>query len=291
MIDKKIFYCWFGDNEMSDLDKRCMETWAKFCPDYEIIKISEDNYNWELNPYAKIGYEAGNWSAVSNAARLEFLEHNNGFYLDTDVQLFKSLDELRVFDGGFITEFESGQPDSGILGRGENFPKFYKEVYSRLLPGTVLHKEFIQVLFRDYDVKGETQRTFDDGFTILGEEFFPTVRTGLFTENTIGIHHFENTWINNRVPIYDGFYPFPKLKVYVGNKMIHEDDAPMATFKVKNLKKKWTDPDMLGKTDYFFNPRVVKLSNRDFEAERINYDKFAPQHHTVTVSGMIVTWI
>lgn len=291
MIDKRIFYCWFGHGEMSDLDKQCMATWTKFCPDYEIVRIDETNYDWESNPYAKIGYEAGNWSAVSNAARLEFLKNNNGFYLDTDVQLFKSLDEMRVFDGGFITEFESGQPDSGVLGRGEVFPKFYDEVYSRLVPGTVLHKEFIQVLYRDYDVKGEPQRTFDDGFTVLGEEYFPTVRTGLFTKNTIGIHHFENTWVNNKVPVTDGFHPFPRLKVYIGNKLIRTDHAPEVEFVVKNLRKKWNESDMLGKTDYFFNPRVVKLSNRDFEAERINYDRFSPQHHTVTASGMIVTWI
>jgi len=291
MIDKKIFYCWFGDKEMSDLNKKCIESWKKFCPGYEIIRISEENYDWESNPYAKIGYEAGNWSAVSNAARLEFLKNHNGFYLDTDVQLLKSLDELRVFDGGFITEFESGQPDSGVLGRGEVFPKFYDEVYSRLVPGTVLHKEFIQVLFRDYDVKGQSLKTYDDGFTVLGEEYFPTIRTGLFTKNTIGIHYFENTWVNNKVPIYDGFYPFPKLKVYLGDKLIHTDDAPEVIFINKNLKKKWTDADMLGKTDYFFNPKVVKISCRDFEAERINYDRFAPQQHTVTASGTIVTSI
>ena len=97
MIDKKIYYCWFGDGEMSDLNKKCIESWKKYCPDYELIKISEENYDWESNPYAKQNYEAGNWSGVSNAARLFYLINNNGFYLDTDVELFKSLDELRIY--------------------------------------------------------------------------------------------------------------------------------------------------------------------------------------------------
>ena len=80
MIAKRIFYCWFGNGEMSNLNKRCIESWKKYCSDYEIILINELNYDWKSNPYAKIGYEAGNWSAVSNAARLELLKQYSGFY-------------------------------------------------------------------------------------------------------------------------------------------------------------------------------------------------------------------
>lgn len=291
MIDKRIFYCWFGDGEMSELNKKCMETWKQLCPDYEIVKISEDNYDYNSNPYAKEGYKNKDWSAVTNAARLEFLKHNSGFYLDTDVRLTKSLDEMRIYDGGFITEFESGQPDSGILGCGSDGCKFYNETLKNLVPGTVLHKEFIKLLYKKYDVHGESIRTYDDGFTVLGDEYFPTVRTGLFTENTIGIHYFENTWANVKRNITDGFYPFPKMRVFIGNQMIHEDSGLEVNFRIKNIQKRWDAPDMLGKTNYFFNPKVVKLFCKDFEAERINYDKQKTQQSIVTRSGLIVSYI
>ena len=75
MIDKRIFYCWFGNGEMSELDKKCMASWEKVCPDYEIVRIDETNYDYKANDYAYENYEHGNWSAVSNAARLEFLKH------------------------------------------------------------------------------------------------------------------------------------------------------------------------------------------------------------------------
>ena len=291
MIDKKIFYCWFGGGEMSELNKKCMESWKKHCPDYEIIRIDETNFDYNITPYAKEAYEHGNWSYVSNAARLEFLKNNNGFYLDTDVQLVKSLDDMRIYDGGFITEFDTGQPDSGVLGRGEKFPKFYEEVYSRLVPGTVLHKEFIQVMYRDYNIHGEPITTYDDGFTVIGEEYFPTVRTGLFTKNTIGVHYFENTWVKQWRNITDGFYPFPRVIASIGNKMVHKDDNPEVILTIKNTKKPWNSPEILGKMDYFFNPDVVKLSCRDFDAERINYNKLRSQDVTVTPSGMIVNWM
>ena len=290
MIDKKIYYCWFGGGEMSPLNKKCIESWKRVCPDYEIIEINESNFDYNITPYAKESYEHGNWSYVSNAARLEFLTHNSGFYLDTDVELAKSLDELRIFDGGFITEFESGQPDSGVLGCGANGCKFYEEVYSRLVPGTVLHKEFIQVMYRDYDIHGESITTYSDGFTVIGEEYFPSVRTGLFTANTIGIHYFENTWVKQWRNITDGFYPFPRMRVFLGKKMVHTDDNPEVIVTLKNLNKKWNAADVLGKSNYFFNPKVIKLFNRDFEMERISYNRLAATDTTVTPSGLIVTY-
>lgn len=288
MIDKKIFYCWFGNGEMSDLDKKCMESWKKFCPDYEIVRISEENYDWNSNPYAKMHYECGNWSGVSNAARLEFLKRYSGFYLDTDVQLLKPLDELRVYDEGFITEFECSQPDSGVLGRGSVFPKYYEEVYERLVPGTVLHKEFIQVMYRDYDVHGQSQQTFADGFTVLGEEYFPTANTGLITENTIGIHYFENTWKKTAPDPTDGFYPYQRMEIFVGNKMIRKEKGANIRVKIKNHRKKISDEDMIFRMNYFFNPRVVKLVDHNFDAERINYNRLKPTENIVTPSGLIV---
>ena len=291
MIDKRIFYCWFGGGEMSDLNKTCIASWKKHCPNYEIIEINESNYDYESNPYAKENYEIGNWSAVSNAARLEFLKQYNGFYLDTDVKLLKSLDELRIYDGGFITEFESGQPDSGILGRGSKFPDYYTEVYENLLPGHVLHKEFIKAMYKRYDVHGESVCTYEDGFTILGEEYFPSVRTKLYTKNTIGIHFFENTWVGIAKDPTDGYYPFLRFEVYMGNKLICKEKNAEAIMCVKNLVKKWKNADMLGKTDYLLNPKVVKLFCKDFEVEKINYDKTATLCNTITPSGLIVTWM
>lgn len=287
MIDKKIYYCWFGDAEMSRLDKVCMESWKKHCPDYEIIKISEENYDYKSNPYAYEAYQNEDWSAVSNAARLEFLRKYGGFYLDTDVELYKSLDELRKYDGGFITEFESGQPDSGVLGCGSNGCKFYDEVFERLVPGTILHKEFIQVMFKNYDIHGEAIHTYDDGFTVIGEEYFPTVRTELFTPNTIGIHYFENTWVKLNRKVTDGFYPWARVVVRYGEAIIHEDQNADVEMIVKRRRKHFKAPDMLGKMGYFFNPNVVSLNCRDFEAYRINRPSGRTKT-TVTASGLIV---
>ena len=37
MIPKKIHYCWFGYGEKNKLVQKCIASWKKYCPDYEII--------------------------------------------------------------------------------------------------------------------------------------------------------------------------------------------------------------------------------------------------------------
>ena len=156
MIDKRIFYCWFGGGQMSQLNKDCIDSWKKFCPDYEIIEINESNFDYHITDYAIEGYEKKNWSAVSNTARLEIMTKVNGFYMDTDVMLMKSLDELREYDGGFITEFLPGQPDVGVLGRGSKCPEVYKMAREHMVKGTVMHKVWLRDLYKLYDIHGES---------------------------------------------------------------------------------------------------------------------------------------
>ena len=56
MIEKKIHYCWFGGNELPTKAKRCIKSWKKYFPDYEIIEWNEKNFDINFNNYAKEAY-------------------------------------------------------------------------------------------------------------------------------------------------------------------------------------------------------------------------------------------
>lgn len=99
-IPKVIHYCWFSGNPIPDYLKKCMESWSEICPDYEIKRWDESNYNVEKNSYMKQAYEECKWGFVPDYARLDILYNYGGFYIDTDVQLVKSLEPLRM-QGGF----------------------------------------------------------------------------------------------------------------------------------------------------------------------------------------------
>ena len=91
LIPKKIYFCWFGRNPYPEKVRLCIESWQKFCPDFEIIKIDEDNFDVNCNDYVRQAYEAKCWAFVSDFARFYFLQKTGGIYLDTDVETIKPL--------------------------------------------------------------------------------------------------------------------------------------------------------------------------------------------------------
>ena len=94
MIPKKIHYCWFGGNSLPKDVKKCIKSWQKKCPDYEIIRWDENNFNINECEFIKEAYNHKKWAFVSDYARLKVIYENGGIYLDTDVELLKKLDEL-----------------------------------------------------------------------------------------------------------------------------------------------------------------------------------------------------
>ena len=95
MIPKIIHYCWFGHNKKSKLIKRCIKSWEKYCPDYKIIEWNEDNFDINICPYVKEAYDEGKWAFVSDYVRFYVLKKYGGIYVDTDVEMLKSIDKLR----------------------------------------------------------------------------------------------------------------------------------------------------------------------------------------------------
>lgn len=94
MIPKKIHYCWFGRGDKPKLAKRCIASWKKYCPDYEIIEWNEDNFDINTNEYTKWCYENKNYAFLSDYVRLLVVYRHGGIYFDTDVELIRNPDFL-----------------------------------------------------------------------------------------------------------------------------------------------------------------------------------------------------
>lgn len=111
-IPKVIHYCWFGRGEKSELMLKCMDSWKKFCPDWKIIEWNEDNFNPNFCPYAEKAYKQKRYGFLTDAARLQIVYEHGGVYLDTDVELIRSIDELldngAWFAYGMVKEINTG---------------------------------------------------------------------------------------------------------------------------------------------------------------------------------------
>ena len=209
-IPKVIHYCWFGKGEMPALAKKCIKSWKKYCPDYQIICHNEENFDLTQNRYMREAYEAGKWAFVSDVARLKIIYDNGGIYLDTDVELIKPIDDL-VEKGAFMGFDEKGIVATG-LGFGaekgnkiiEEFLRDYDDIpfvnsdgsYD-LTPCPDRNTQALERLGMDVSV---TNQTFM-GMMFLPEEYLCPMDyyTGkkTITKNTYSIHHYSASWTSS----------------------------------------------------------------------------------------------
>ena len=99
MIPKKIHYVWFGSKEPGEVEKKCMETWHKVLPEYEIIGWGNESIEkFSANRYFREAIEAKQYAFASDYVRLWALYHEGGIYMDTDEEVIKPLDEFLTHD-------------------------------------------------------------------------------------------------------------------------------------------------------------------------------------------------
>ena len=116
MIPKIIHYCWFGHGLMPQTQADCIKGWKRLMPDWQFVRWDESNFDVNLCPYTAEAYKDKRWAFVADVARLKALNEMGGIYMDTDVELFRSLEpylENRLFSGVEIyhEEFErEGRP-------------------------------------------------------------------------------------------------------------------------------------------------------------------------------------
>ena len=93
-IPKVIHYCWFGRNPLPPLAEKCIASWRKFLPDYEIKEWNEDNFDVTMNAYIEEAYHMKKYAFVSDFARFYVLYHHGGVYFDIDVEVIKPMDDI-----------------------------------------------------------------------------------------------------------------------------------------------------------------------------------------------------
>ena len=123
-IPKVIHYCWFGKGKMPVLADKCIKSWKKYCPDYEIIEWNEENFDINCCDYVREAYENRKFAFVTDYVRLYAMYTYGGIYMDTDVELLKPLDSF-LQDAAFIGFENKESIATAIIGcNKEN--KFFK---------------------------------------------------------------------------------------------------------------------------------------------------------------------
>lgn len=208
MIPKKIHYCWFGGNSLPELAIKCIESWKKHCPDYEIIEWNENNFDINCCDYVKEAYDAKKWAFVSDVVRLYALVNYGGIYMDTDVEVLKSLDDILKYEAVSGFENEKSIP-TGLMGCKKNQKLFeellheYDNIHFLKEDGTLdmtTNVVRITTLCLKYGLKLNNTFQIVNGFALFPNDYFCpkdylTKKINL-TENTYTIHHFDGSWLS-----------------------------------------------------------------------------------------------
>lgn len=220
-IPKVIHYCWFGRNPLPDFAKKCIDSWRKYFPDYEIKEWNEDNFDVNSIPYTREAYEAKKYAFVSDYARFKILYEEGGLYFDTDVEVIKPMDDI-VENGPFMgiekslatnNSYASGK--MGVApGLGLGAPQgleLYREILDYYKSKSYLNETQTVVgnttdILRKYGFvdKNEIQSVAD--LTIYPADVFCPMdsTTGLIeiTENSRTIHHYTASWRDKSTFLY-----------------------------------------------------------------------------------------
>lgn len=208
MIPKKIHYCWFGKREKSKLAKKCIESWRKYCPEYEIIEWNEENFDIGINAYVSMCYQQKKYAFLTDYLRLVIVLEQGGIYFDTDVEVVKNFDDL--LDCGAFFGFETKE----YVNTGEGFGaepgnsivlQMLQE-YDQLLDG--LHGTIGCPLLNTNALmkcglkqNGQMQQIQD--VVIYPPDYFNPYDdpTGMLhrTENTYSIHWYGKSWLDKKI--------------------------------------------------------------------------------------------
>ncbi|MBR6261907.1 MAG: glycosyl transferase [Prevotella sp.] len=220
-MTKTIHYCWFGRNPLPASAKKCIESWRRHFPGYEVREWNEDNFDVNIIPYTRDAYAAGKYAFVSDYARFWILYHHGGLYFDTDVEVIRPMYDL-IANGSFMG-FEKDDvkhaekapviaPGLGLYAELGN--SVYAEILSHFeqmsfyLPdGTFNSYTMIPMVTELFQEKGLVLR--DEQQTVAGITIYPNDYfnpfddiTGVLrkTPNTRSIHWYAKSWIDNNKP-------------------------------------------------------------------------------------------
>lgn len=215
MIPKIIHYCWFGGKPLPELAQKCIASWRKYLPEYEIKEWNESNFDVNCIPYTSEAYKAKKYAFVSDYARFKILYEEGGLYFDTDVEVIKSMDGI-ISKGPFMGCERDGDELAGIS------PSVAPGLGLGAIPGLSLYKDLLDLYatLRFSEEKGKLNlKTVVDytteilskyglmnakelqqvaGIWIYPKEYFNPishVNELKITNNTYSIHHYAGTWL------------------------------------------------------------------------------------------------
>lgn len=212
MIPKVIHYCWFGGNPLPNIAVKCINSWKKYFPDYEIIEWNESNFDLFSCDYCREAYDAKKWAFVSDYARFKILYEHGGVYFDTDVEVIKSMDDI-IQKGAFIgrERIANAFPVNAGLGLAaepkmpiiKEIVEHYEQAHFEQVEKMETVVEKVTNILRKYGLSNEQKYEIIEGMQIYPSDYFCPYDYNVgelnITDNSRSIHWYDASWFDNKM--------------------------------------------------------------------------------------------
>ena len=206
-ITKCIHTFWFSGDEIPENYSKCIDSWKKYCPDYEIKIWNSETYDITRNGFVEKAIRERKWAFASDYARLDVLSKYGGIYMDMDVELFRTMDPL-LGNRAFFT-FESGNEiEPAIMGAEKSYPALqcmltvYKDM--KFENSDKVFKEYcmphlMRKPLEKFGVRMDGTMQMIEGAVFLPRKYFSPMDNIIYetlvqTDDTIGVHLMNGSW-------------------------------------------------------------------------------------------------
>ena len=253
MIPKIIHLCWLSGDPYPPKIAKCLDTWKKHLSDYQVVLWDTNRFDMSSSIWVRQAFEKKKYAFAADYIRFYALYNYGGIYLDSDVEVLKSFDDL--LDLPYFMGAEKAQtPEAAIMGAEkrcdwikacldyyqdrpfinedgslniQTLPAIMIRQIENIKPVRVLSLED-SLIIRQLDMQKEVLE-FNDVF------FSPKVfdsREVEITPYTYAIHHFQNSWFSHKAKAY---YRTRALLVKVfGQKCVRKCELMFMPWKFKN---------------------------------------------------------
>lgn len=253
MIPKIIHFSWISDDPYPPLIQKCIASWKKYAPDYEIIRWDKDRFDLSSLAFTQQAYERKKWAFISDFQRLYALYHHGGIYLDSDVELVKPLDPL-LENPAFLGFQNPDLLEMWVLGFEKGHPwvkrmlDYYNDRPFITADGSMDEKPntFIvtEISLEEYGLTlGDEEQYIAGDVRVYPQRFFaPAILLPgkmSVTKDTYAIHHFTGAW---KSPEWQAIEKTKKRKQALRNVIRLFIGSKMAS-KLGGLTRKKADKD------------------------------------------------
>lgn len=230
-IPKVIHYCWFSNQQYPSKIQKCIDSWKKFLPEYELKLWNYSTFPKGKSQWVDEAIAVKKYAFAADYIRAYALYTEGGIYLDSDVEVLKSFDPLLHLPY-FIGRERGGSVEAAVMGseKGLSLFKYMLDYYDNhkfidekgnldLTPMPSIFDSILDKFFNAKYISTPEDITLDEkDICLLPWDYFspmtPTLTMNL-TENTVTIHHFSASWEDGKVRFRR------KIKRLLGSKIVN----------------------------------------------------------------------